>query len=70
MCSVFGYVATKGAPVELPVLRAIINANIRRGPHAFGFAWVDGRGRLRCFKSPGTLTTSWRCSRSSARRGC
>jgi glucosamine 6-phosphate synthetase-like amidotransferase/phosphosugar isomerase protein len=57
MCSIFGYVATKSAPVELPVLRAIIAANIRRGPHAFGFAWVDARGRLRCFKSPGTLTS-------------
>lgn len=57
MCSIFGYVAAHNAPVELPVLRAIVAANIRRGPHAFGFAWVDGRGRLRCYKSPGTLTS-------------
>ncbi|HEV7301599.1 MAG TPA: hypothetical protein VGN72_19700 [Tepidisphaeraceae bacterium] len=56
MCSIFGYVAREGEPVDLTILRRIINVNISRGPHAFGFAWIDSRGRLHCYKSPGRLT--------------
>jgi glucosamine 6-phosphate synthetase-like amidotransferase/phosphosugar isomerase protein len=56
MCSIFGYVARQDEPVDLSILRRIINVNIARGPHAFGFAWVDSRDRLHCFKSPGRLT--------------
>ncbi len=56
MCSIFGYVARKNSPVDLAVLRRIVGENIARGPHAFGFAWIDSRERLHCFKSPGRLT--------------
>jgi len=56
MCSIFGYVARKESPVDLAILRKIITANITRGPHAFGFAWIDSRDRLHCFKSAGRLT--------------
>lgn len=56
MCSIFGFVARRSSPVDLATLRRIIGANIARGPHAFGFAWIDSRDRLHCFKSPGRLT--------------
>jgi glucosamine 6-phosphate synthetase-like amidotransferase/phosphosugar isomerase protein len=56
MCSVFGFVARDGDRVNLKTLAAIVAENIRRGPHAFGFAWLDGRGRLRSYRQVGRLT--------------
>jgi glucosamine--fructose-6-phosphate aminotransferase (isomerizing) len=56
MCSVFGFVARRQSPVDLHQLRKIVEANIRRGPHAFGFAWIDSRDRLHCYKQAGRLT--------------
>ena len=29
-----------------------------RGPHAFGFAWLDWEGRLRMFKQTGKITSN------------
>lgn len=56
MCAIFGYVARAGHSIDLGILRDIVRTNIIRGPHAFGFAWIDQRGRLRCFKQTGRLT--------------
>jgi glucosamine--fructose-6-phosphate aminotransferase (isomerizing) len=56
MCAIFGYIARKNKPVSLEVLARIIRANIARGPHSFGFSWIDADGRLHCFKQKGRLT--------------
>jgi len=56
MCAIFGFVAkgTKGPKLE--TLAKIVRGNVARGPHAFGFAWIDSRGRLRMYKQTGRLT--------------
>ena len=36
-------------------LEAIARVTMRRGPHAFGFAWIDSRGRLKMFKKTGRI---------------
>lgn len=57
MCAIFGFVARHNdTGPSLKTLRAIVRANIARGPHAFGFAWVDARGRMKMFKQTGRLT--------------
>jgi len=56
MCSIFGFIARKSSPVDLRIVRNIVEANIRRGPHAFGFAWIDSRSRLHAYKQCGRLT--------------
>lgn len=53
MCGLFGFV---GGKLNLDALREIALATeAARGGDAFGFAWVDSKGRLRSFKMPGAL---------------
>lgn len=56
MCGVFGYVSSNGRKPDLKRLAAVAQVTERRGPHAFGFAWIDGRGRLRMFKQTGRIS--------------
>jgi glucosamine 6-phosphate synthetase-like amidotransferase/phosphosugar isomerase protein len=56
MCGVFGFVSTDGGRLSLPVLGRIALATERRGPHAFGLAWIDRRGRLKCYKQTGRIS--------------
>lgn len=57
MCAIFGFLSHDNArPVRVEALAAIVRGNILRGPHSFGFAWIDRRGRLRCYKQTGRLT--------------
>lgn len=56
MCGIFGYVAADGRQFDPRRLDAIVKATETRGPHAFGFAWIDSRGRLRMFKRAGRIT--------------
>jgi glucosamine 6-phosphate synthetase-like amidotransferase/phosphosugar isomerase protein len=56
MCAIFGFVAEQGQEMDVKEMVRIAEANVRRGPHAFGFAWVDGRGRLRMYKQQGAIT--------------
>jgi glucosamine 6-phosphate synthetase-like amidotransferase/phosphosugar isomerase protein len=58
MCGVFGFQSKDGSPVNLSVLRAIALATAIRGKHAWGLAWIDGQGRMNCFKQTGDI----RCS--------
>jgi glucosamine 6-phosphate synthetase-like amidotransferase/phosphosugar isomerase protein len=53
MCGVIGWVAKGDAGPDLGVLRDLLLTTQRRGRHAFGMAWVDGRGRLKMLKVPG-----------------
>lgn len=56
MCGIFGYISKTGAPVEMSTLARIAEITETRGPHAFGFSWIDGRGRLRMFKQSGRVS--------------
>lgn len=58
MCGVFGFVANGDKRVNVKRLQAIAKRTEARGPHAFGFAWVDRAGRLRCFKQAGRISQS------------
>ena len=56
MCGVFGFVAKGQEPVNLKLLRRVARTTQRRGPHAWGMAWIDGAGRLKMFKQTGRVT--------------
>lgn len=56
MCGIFGYVAAEGKRFDPKRLEAIARATESRGHHAFGFAWIDARGRLKMFKRSGRIT--------------
>lgn len=58
MCGVFGFVSRDGKPVDGQVLRRIAGITERRGPHAWGLAWIDGRGRLKAYKQTGRVSDS------------
>jgi glucosamine 6-phosphate synthetase-like amidotransferase/phosphosugar isomerase protein len=55
MCGVFGFVSFDGKGPSLKRLEAIARVTMSRGKHAFGFAWLDGAGRLRMFKQTGRI---------------
>jgi glucosamine 6-phosphate synthetase-like amidotransferase/phosphosugar isomerase protein len=57
MCGIFGFAG--GSPRRRPDmdrLRRIACDTERRGPHAFGFAWIDGRNRLQTYKQTGRIS--------------
>jgi len=56
MCGVFGFVADGNGELNLSRLEKIARVTERRGPDAFGFAWIDRRGKLHCFKQTGRIT--------------
>lgn len=56
MCAIFGFISRRRRPIRFDIVRDIVAANIIRGPHAFGFAWIDSRGRLHAYKQTGRLT--------------
>src|SRR5262245_1487243 len=55
MCGVFGFVSYDGKGPSIKRLRTIARVTMRRGAHAFGFAWVDGAGRLRSYRQTGRI---------------
>jgi glucosamine 6-phosphate synthetase-like amidotransferase/phosphosugar isomerase protein len=55
MCGVFGFVSFDGKGPNIKRLEAIARVTMSRGAHAFGFAWIDGKGRLRMFKQAGRI---------------
>jgi glucosamine 6-phosphate synthetase-like amidotransferase/phosphosugar isomerase protein len=57
MCGLFGFVGAGGP--DLKRLQAIAEyTEATRGGHAFGFAWIDTRGRLHCYKSHGRISAN------------
>jgi glucosamine 6-phosphate synthetase-like amidotransferase/phosphosugar isomerase protein len=58
MCGIFGFIAKTAHGPDLQQLRQIALDTERRGPHAFGWAWIDDRGRLQSFKSEGRISDS------------
>lgn len=55
MCGIFGFVSD-GGPFHPKLLEMIAVNTETRGCHAFGFAWVDSRNRIRSFKSAGPIS--------------
>jgi len=55
MCAVFGFIARNYRRPRLDTLKSIVESNINRGPHAFGFAWIDHEDRIHMFKQTGRL---------------
>src|SRR5262249_34479556 len=51
-----GFVSRDGGQMDVELLGRIAEVTERRGPHAFGFAWIDRRGRLKCYKQTGRIT--------------
>lgn len=56
MCGVFGFVSRDGGRLNLGTLARVARATEQRGRHAFGFAWIDQRGRLKCYKQTGRIS--------------
>jgi glucosamine 6-phosphate synthetase-like amidotransferase/phosphosugar isomerase protein len=56
MCGVFGFVSRNNGRVDLKALQRVAQVTERRGPHAFGFAWIDRQGRLKCYKQTGRVS--------------
>lgn len=56
MCGVFGFIGHEGKSVNLERLAQIATVTEKRGPHAFGFAWIDRAGRLRMYKQTGRIS--------------
>ena len=56
MCGVFGFISKGRRKLNLTTLQRIAVNTMSRGPHAFGFAWIDSKDRLRCFKQTGRIT--------------
>ena len=57
MCGVFGFISKDGkTSFKLETLERIATVTERRGKHAFGLAWIDSHGRLKCYKQQGRIT--------------
>lgn len=58
MCGVFGFASANGGPVNPKILARVAVATEARGRHAWGMAWIDGKGRLRCYKQAGRISSA------------
>jgi glucosamine 6-phosphate synthetase-like amidotransferase/phosphosugar isomerase protein len=56
MCGVFGWVSKNDAGPNVKILKAIATVTERRGPHAWGLAWIDRRGTLKMYKQSGRIS--------------
>lgn len=55
MCGLFGFIGKGGARPDLNMLGGIAVETQRRGPHAYGFAWVDSDLKVHSFRRPGAI---------------
>jgi len=56
MCGVFGFVSTNDKPIPLHIIQRIAVATEKRGPHAFGFSWLDDQNRIHSFRQSGRIS--------------
>lgn len=56
MCGVFGFIASDEAGPNIERLADLAVSAERRGPHAFGWAYLNADGRLLHYKSPGRVS--------------
>jgi glucosamine 6-phosphate synthetase-like amidotransferase/phosphosugar isomerase protein len=58
MCGVFGFVANGDHEINMTILEQIAIETEKRGPHAWGMAWINRNDRLCMFKSSGAISDS------------
>lgn len=58
MCGLFGFATRNGRGPDLAKLADVAIATESRGPHAWGLAWIDGRGVMKMYKQPGPISAS------------
>jgi glutamine phosphoribosylpyrophosphate amidotransferase len=58
MCGVFGFVAKDKGPLNLKILQRVATVTQRRGPHAWGMAWINSSGRIFMYKQTGRIRDS------------
>lgn len=58
MCGVFGYIGIDRKGPNMECLAKIAKVTNRRGPHAWGMAWLDSKGRLKMYKQTGRIVDS------------
>lgn len=56
MCGVFGFVAKGEGQLNLKILERVAKATEKRGPHAWGMAWINRDGRMCMFKTEGRIS--------------
>jgi glucosamine--fructose-6-phosphate aminotransferase (isomerizing) len=57
MCGIFGFVAkTPTSTLSMKLLKRMAVDTERRGPHSYGFAWIDSRNRLKMYKHVGRIS--------------
>jgi len=56
MCGVFGFIANGDKRADMGRIRMMAEETELRGPHAFGFAWIDATGRLKRYKQQGRIS--------------
>tara|TARA_R100001086_G_scaffold218584_1_gene135301 strand:- start:414 stop:1472 length:1059 start_codon:yes stop_codon:yes gene_type:complete len=56
MCGVYGFISKKGKSINMSLIHKMAMDAERRGKDAFGFAWVDDRGRIRSYKKTGPVS--------------
>ena len=56
MCGVFGFIGTDGQTLPLKTIKRMAIVTEKRGPHAFGFAWVDSRNHIHSYRQPGRIS--------------
>lgn len=55
MCGVFGFVAKEDGPLNLNILERVARVTERRGPHAWGMAWITKEGKMKMYKQTGRI---------------
>ncbi len=58
MCGVFGFIAKPGGGLNLKILKRIARITERRGPHAWGIAWINRDDQLCTYKQTGSIRDS------------
>ena len=56
MCGIYGFVNRSGHPVPKAILEEIAEDTELRGPHAFGFIWLDRQGQIHSYKQAGRIS--------------
>ena len=56
MCGIFGAIKTGAGNLTLSAISKIATEQERRGPHAFGYAWIDSEGRLHSYRQQGRIS--------------
>lgn len=58
MCGVFGFVAKEDGKLNMKILTRVARITERRGPHAWGLAWINSKGQMCSYKQTGSIRDS------------